>query len=98
MCSPASTSRCARVTSAQRVFPAFADALGMTEAEFEAKLRSDYPALAYASKHDRGKVRPNFPGATGRQNRLRGGGEHVGPRLGVPVHGANPPDLPIRRR
>jgi hypothetical protein len=42
MCSPASTSRCARVTSAQRVFPAFADALGMTEAEFEAKLRSDY--------------------------------------------------------
>jgi hypothetical protein len=30
----------------QRVFPAFADELGMTEAEFEAKLRSDHPALA----------------------------------------------------
>jgi hypothetical protein len=30
----------------QQVFPAFADELGMTKAEFEAKLRSDHPALA----------------------------------------------------
>lgn len=32
----------------QRVFPEFRDALGMTDAEFEAKVRSDYPAVASA--------------------------------------------------
>lgn len=32
----------------QRVFPAFAAELGMTEAEFEAKVRSDHPALVHA--------------------------------------------------
>ncbi len=32
----------------QRVFPAFANELGMTDAEFDAKLRSDHPAVARA--------------------------------------------------